>query len=133
MAETLDGTGYKRLVILAWDYDYNYSTELENRLKAAKPPIQTEIVSRSIPPDIYDYLKKAKEEGELEPLREKIKFYEKPYLKISEPEVKPLGNGKAQVTVGLERYVIFDFPVKEKERKKLLELVKDNFAVLIDY
>ena len=133
MAETLDGTGYKRLVILAWDYDYNYTTELENRLKAAKPPIQTEIVSRSIPPDIYDYLKKAKDDEELEPLREKIRFYEKPYLKLSEPEVKPLGNGKAQVTVGLERYVVFDFPVKEKERKKLLELVKDNFAVLIDY
>ena len=133
MAETHDGTGYKRLVILAWDYDYNYSTELENRLKAAKPPIQTEIVSRSIPPDIYDYLKKAKDEEELEPLREKIKFYEKSYLKLSEPEVKPLGNGKAQVTVGLERYVVFDLPVKEKERPKLLELAKDNFAVLIDY
>ncbi|MCL0090605.1 hypothetical protein M1O13_01195, partial [Dehalococcoidia bacterium] len=41
-AERLDGTGYKRLVILAWDYDYNYSTELENRLKAAKQPPQDE-------------------------------------------------------------------------------------------
>jgi len=132
-AETLDGTGYQRVVILAWDYDYNYSTELENRLKAAKPPIKTEIVNRSIPPDIYDYLKKAKDEGEIEPLREKIRFHEKPYLKLSQPTVKPLSNGKAQVTIGIDRYVIFDFPVKEKEREKLLALVKDNFAVLIDY
>lgn len=132
-AEALDGTGYKRLVILAWDYDYNYSTELENRLKAAKTPIKTKIVNRSIPPDIYDYLKKAKDEGEIEPLREKIQFHEKPYLKLSQPTIKSLDNGKVKVTIGLERYVLFDLPVKEKERQKLLELMKDNFAVLIDY
>ncbi|MCL0082734.1 site-specific DNA-methyltransferase [Dehalococcoidia bacterium] len=132
-AERLDGTGYKRLVILAWDYDYNYSTELENRLKAAKQPIKTKIESRTIPPDIYDYLKKAKDEDEIEPLRGKIQFYEKPYLRLTKPEVKPAAEGKAEVTIGIDRYVVFDLPVAQKEREKLQELIKDNFAVLIDY
>lgn len=132
-AEKLDGTGYKRLVILAWDYDYNYSSELENRLKAAKQPVKTKIESRTIPPDIYDYLKKAKHEEDIEPLPGKIKFYEKPYLRLTKPQVKPEGNGRAGITIGIERYVIFDLPVAEKEREKLQALIKDNFAILIDY
>jgi len=132
-AEKLDGTGYKRLVILAWDYDYNYSSELENRLKAAKQPLKTKIESRTIPPDIYDYLKKAKDEEDIEPLRGKIKFYEKPYLRLTKPQIKPGVEGKAEVTIGVERYVVFDLPVAEKEREKLQALIKDNFAVLIDY
>lgn len=132
-AEKLDGTGYKRLVILAWDYDYNYSSELENRLRAAKQPIKTKIESRTIPPDIYDYLKKAKDEEDIEPLREKVKFYEKPYLRLTKPQVKLGAEGKAEVTIGIERYVVFDLPVAEKERDKLQALTKDNFAALIDY
>ena len=132
-AEKLDGTGYKRLVILAWDYDYNYSSELENRLKAAKQPIKTKIESRTIPPDIYDYLKKARDADDIEPLRGKIQFYEKPYLRLTKPQVTPATQGKAEVTIGIERYVVFDLPVAQKEREKLQELIKDNFAVLIDY
>jgi len=132
-AEKLDGTGYKRLVILAWDYDYNYSSELENRLKTAKQPITTKIESRTIPPNIYDYLKKAKDENDIEPLRGKIQFYEKPYLRLTEPQVKVATKGKAEVTIGIERYVVFDLPVAQKEREKLQALIKDNFAVLIDY
>jgi DNA modification methylase len=132
-AEKLDGTGYKRLVILAWDYDYNYSSELENRLKAAKQPVKIKIESRTIPPDIYEYLKKAKDEEDIEPLRGKIKFYEKPYLRLTKPQVKAAGEGKAEVTIGIERYVVFDLPVAEKEREKLQALIKDNFAILIDY
>ena len=132
-AEKLDGIGYKRLVILAWDYDYNYSSELENRLKAAKQPLKTKVESRIIPPDIYEYLKKAKDEEDIEPLRGKIKFYEKPYLRLTKPQVKAAGEGKAEVTIGIERYVVFGLPVAEKEREKLQALIKDNFAVLIDY
>lgn len=133
LAQTLDGAGYKRLVILAWDYDYNYSTELENRLKAAKSPIQTQIESRAIPPDIYDYLKKVKDEADIEPLRDKVQFHEKPYLRLSAPKMATASDGKVTVMIGLDKYVVFDFPVAESEREKLQALVKDNFAVLIDY
>lgn len=100
---------------------------------AAKTPIKTEIVNRTIPSDIYDYLKKVKDEDEIEPLHEKVQFHEKPYMRLAKPIVKSRGLGKARVTIGIDRYVVFDFPVPEKEREMLQALVKDNFAVLIDY
>jgi len=75
----------------------------------------------------------AKDEDDIEPLREKIQFYEKPYLRLTKPQVKPTAEGKAEVTIGIERYVVFDLPVAQKEREKLQALIKDNFAVLIDY
>ena len=132
-AQTLDGAGYKRLVILAWDYEYNYDELLQTRLKAAGKDIKTEIISRQIPPDIYEYLKKARNEEEIEKLAEKIKFFEKPYLKVKKPEVK--GN---IVSVGIDNYVLYDFPLgsgkkADESREELIHLVKDNFAILIDY
>lgn len=132
-AQTLDGAGYKRLVILAWDYEYNYDELLQTRLKAAGKDIKTEIISRQIPPDIYEYLKKARDEEEIEKLAEKVKFFEKPYLKVKKPEVK--GN---VVSVGIDNYVLYDFPLgsgkkADESREELIHLVKDNFAILIDY
>ncbi len=132
-AQMLDGMGYKRLVILAWDYEYNYDELLQTRVKAAGKDIKTEIVSRQIPPDIYEYLKQAKSEEDIERLSDKVKFLEKPYLKLKKPEVKD----KA-VTIGIEKYVLYDFPLgsgkkADEDREALLHLVKDNFAILIDY
>jgi len=149
-AQTLDGAGYKRLVILAWDYEYNYDELLQTRLKAAGKSarlptgqagrslgaggdIKTEIISRQIPPDIHEYLKKARNEEEIEKLAEKIKFFEKPYLKVKKPEVK-----ENIVSVGIDNYVLYDFPLgsgkkADESREELIHLVKDNFAILIDY
>ena len=132
-AETLDGAGYKRLVILAWDYEYNYDELLQTRIKAAGKDLKTEVVSRQIPPDIYEYLKQAKSEEDIERLSDKVKFLEKPYLRLRKAEVK--GN---LVTIGIEKYVLYDFPLgsgkkADEDREALLHLVKDNFAILIDY
>ena len=132
-AQMLDGAGYKRLVILAWDYEYNYDELLQTRVKAAGKDIKTEIVSRQIPPDIYEYLKQAKSEEDIERLSDKVKFLEKPYLRLKKPEIKG-----ASVTVGIEKYVLYDFPLgsgkrADEDREALLHLVKDNFAILIDY
>ncbi|OGZ99006.1 MAG: hypothetical protein A3C07_02350 [Candidatus Sungbacteria bacterium RIFCSPHIGHO2_02_FULL_47_11] len=132
-AQMLDGAGYKWLAILAWDYEYNYDELLQARLKATGKDLKTEVVSRQIPPDIYEYLKQAKSEEDIERLSEKVKFLEKPYLKLKKPEVK--GNS---VTIGIEKYVLYDFPLgsgkkADEDREALLHLVKDNFAVLIDY
>ena len=139
-AQTLDGAGYKRLVILAWDYEYNYDELLQTRLRPGyggrarkASDIKTEIVSRQIPPDIYEYLKQAKSEEDIERLSDKVKFLEKPYLKLKKPEVK--GNS---VTIGIEKYVLYDFPLgsgkkADEDREALLHLVKDNFAILIGY
>ena len=139
-AATLDGAGYKRLVILAGDYEYNYDELLQTRLRPGyggrarkASDIKTEIISRQIPPDIYEYLKQAKSEEDIERLSDKVKFLEKPYLRLRKAEVK--GNS---VTIGIEKYVLYGFPLgsgkkADEDREALLHLVKDNFAILIDY
>jgi len=138
-ARKLDGRGYKRLVILGWDYEYNYHRALEARLKASRDKLKVEIESRDIPPDIYDYLKKANTEDDIESLADKVKFYERPYLRLSQPEIKDLGDGKVQMKIGIKRYVLMDIPVSHTSKKgqesynALMKLAKDNFAVLIDY
>ena len=138
-AQKLDGRGYKRLIILGWDYEYNYHQALESRKSALKDKIKVEIISRDIPPDIYDYLKKAKTEEDIEALSEKVKFYERPYLKMDAPKIKDLKDGKAEITLSVKRYVLMDIPISQSSKKgqedytALMKIAKDNFAVLIDY
>jgi hypothetical protein len=121
-------------VILAWDYDYNFDSELDARKKAAKKWPATDVQRRTIPPDVYDYLRKAKTEADIERLADKIKFHEKPYLKLAKPGVgKKDSEGSREVTLSIARYVLLDLPVPDKEREKLREAIKDNFAILIDY
>jgi adenine-specific DNA-methyltransferase len=139
MAQNLDGVGYNCLVILGWDYEYNYSESLESRLKALKDKIKIEIKSRDIPPDIYDYLKKAKSEEDIEPLINKINFYERPYLKLSKPGINKKSDDKIEVKISIDKYVLMDIPVSQSTDKgrddysALMKLTKDNFAALIDY
>jgi adenine-specific DNA-methyltransferase len=132
-AEILDGTGYKKLVVLAWDYDYNFSTELENRKKVLKTSSKVNVQPLTIPPEIYNYLKQAKDEEALDGLREKIIFHEKPYLKISKPELTNIGNGKVNISLKIDRYVLMNFPIPQKQEVELRKAIKDNFAALIDY
>src|SRR5205814_1859324 len=82
-AEGLDGTGYRRLVVLGWDYEYNFDADLEARRQSAgKRWPAVDVQKRVIPPDVYDYLKKAKDEAEVEKLAAKVQFHEKPYLRL---------------------------------------------------
>lgn len=132
-AQIIDGTGYKKLTILAWDYDYNFSTELESRLKNKKQKIATQINPLTIPPEIYNYLKKAKKEDDLDGLKNKIVFHEKPYLRVSKPEIVDAGNNKVVITLGIDRYVLMSYPIPKKQQTELRKAIKDNFAALIDY
>jgi len=130
-ADHLDGRGFKRLVILGWDYEYNYNQMLDTRKRADKWNVQ--VVSKNIPPEVYEYLKKVKSEEEIEPLKEKIFFHEKPYLKVLKPMIED-SSDKAKVTIGIDKYVLFDIPIeKEKERLKVRAIARDNFAALLDY
>lgn len=131
--QILDGSGFKTLVVLAWDYDYNYTTEYESRKKLLKSPLSVDIKALTIPPEIYNYLKKAKNEAELDGLRDKITFQEKPYLKVSKPDIRDAGNGKVIISLGIDRYVLMSFPIPEKQQADLRKAIKDNFAALIDY
>ena len=129
-AMVLDGTGYKNLVILAWDYDYNFTGEFESLKKRSN--IKTEVQTLTIPPEIYNYLKKAKNEDELEDLKDKLIFHEKPYLKVSHT-LTDMGTNQV-INLSLDRYVLMAFPVKdEKQQAELRKIIKDNFAALIDY
>ena len=138
-AQKLDGRGYKHLVILGWDYEYNYKESLDSRLKSAKSKIKVEIIGKDIPPDIYDYLKKAKTEEDIEALSNKIKFYERPYLKLAKTKIEELDGGKIKIIVGINKYVLMDVPVSQEGKQgkndyeALMKLAKNNFQVLIDY
>ena len=133
LAEHLDGRGYEQLVILGWDYEYNYDEILHERERASNREWHTKIASKTIPPEVYEYLKKAKTVDDLDALNGKIRFYDKPYLRLLKPEII-LTEGEYQVTVGIERYVVFDYPIEdEQQEKEVRELVKDKPLSLIDY
>jgi len=138
-AQKLDGRGYKRVVILGWDYEYNYYQALETRLNALKDKLKVKVESRDIPPDIYDYLKKAKSEEDIESLTEKVYFYERPYLRLDKAKIKEIHKNKIEISLAIKRYVLHDIPISRSSAKgqtdheALMKIAKDNFAVLIDY
>ena len=89
-----------------------------------------------IPTEIYAYLKKvdASNEEQINSLRNKIHFYDKPYLKLKEPEIIKDSGGEAIVRIEIDRYNILDFLMKNQiEETKLLQACKNNFSILIDY
>jgi adenine-specific DNA-methyltransferase len=134
LAENLDGKGYRQLVILGWDYDYNYDETLNERERISKRTWHTKVISKTIPPEVYDYLKKVKTNEEIDSLDGKIQFYEKPYLKLLQPGIEEQGHGKYNVTVGIDRYVVFDYPIEnEKHESDIQELIKVKPLSLIDY
>lgn len=134
LAEKLDGRGYPQLVVLGWDYEYNYDEILHERERASKRVWGTKIVNKTIPPEVYDYLKKAKTMEEIDSLQGAIQFHVKPYLKLLKPIIQSQKDGKKSVTVGIDKYVIFDYPVEnQKHENEIQELVKEKPFSLIDY
>jgi DNA modification methylase len=133
LAEHLDGRGYQRLVILGWDYEYSYDELLRDRERTSKRKWHTQIVSKTIPPEVYEYLKKIKTADEVDSMSGRIQFYEKPYLRLLKPEIKQ-NNGKYEVTVGIDKYVVFDLPVeKDEQKKEIQEILREKPLALIDY
>ncbi len=127
-ALALDGRGYRNLVILAWDYDYNYDEDL----RKLSSNINAKIDSKIIPSDVYRYLRSTKV-GDPS-LADRITFYQKPYLKVSEPEVADVSGDDAIVKISIEQYVVMDNPIRDEEKKKEADdLLKQNYAYLIDF
>ena len=127
-ALALDGRGYRNLVILAWDYDYNYDEDL----RKLSSNVNAKIDSKIIPSDVYKYLRSTKV-GDPS-LADKITFYQKPYLKVSEPEVIDQRGDEAVVKISIEQYVVMDNPIRDEEKKKEAEeLLRQNYAYLIDF
>jgi adenine-specific DNA-methyltransferase len=133
LAEKLDGKGYQQLVILGWDYEYSYDEIFRERERVSKRTWHARVVSKTIPPEINEYLRKVKTTDEIDSLNGKIQFYEKPYLKLLKPEIQSI-QGKYKITVGIDRYVVFDYPIEnEVHEKEIQELVKEKPLSIIDY
>jgi hypothetical protein len=127
-ALALDGRGYRNLVILAWDYDYNYDEDL----RKLSSNVYAKIESKIIPSDVYKYLRSTKV-GDLS-LADRITFYQKPYVKVSEPELVDQFGDEAVIKISIDQYVVMDNPIRDEEkRKEAEELLKQNYAYLIDF
>ncbi len=133
LAETLDGTGYRRLVILGWDYEYNYEELLATIIRPILRRTKVEISNRTIPPEVYDYLRTHSSADDIDSLAGKVVFHDKPFLKLLKPRIER-SKGQAKVDIGIERYIVYDLPIEdEKQRDEVQEVVKKNFAALLDY
>ena len=132
VARSLDGEGYDKLILLAWDYEYNYDQNLEERRRG----FGVDVDPRLIPASIYEYLRKSKNEDDLqEKFAAKIQFGSKPYLKLGPVDSKPFNDEEHKVSVAIERYVLAEIPVdNEKDRAELQAIsMGDKFPILIDY
>jgi adenine-specific DNA-methyltransferase len=133
MAEELDGSGFDRLVILGWDYEYNYDEILEDRKKNTRKKWVREVVSKNIPPEVYDYLRQVKSTIEFDSLDGRIRFHDKPLLRLLKPSIKREGDGH-MVELGIDKYILFDYPIEDsKQMTDLLQLVKEEPLAIVDY
>ncbi len=130
-AKTADGKGYKRMVILAWDYEYNFDEDFNKLAKNARKEI-ADVEFKIIPSDVYKFLRSTKV-GDQE-LANKITFYQKPYMRLSEPQIGTRTEDEIRVKIKIEQYVVMDIPIKdESKRPEIEKMLHKNFANLIDY
>src|SRR3989338_7887976 len=130
-AKIADGKGYKRLIVLAWDYEYNFDEDFNKLAKNARKDL-ADAEFKIIPSDVYKYLRSTKV-GDQE-LANKITFYQKPYMRLSEPQIGSRSGDEIRVKIKIEQYVVMDIPVKdESKRPEIEKLLHKNFANLIDY
>ena len=133
MTKTADGKGYRRLIILAWDYDYDFDDTFSKLAKIWKDKSQlSDVEFKIIPSDVYKYLRSTKV-GDPE-LANKIIFFQKPYIRLSEPQIIERTEEGIRVKIIIEQYVFMDIPVKdETKRPEIEQIIHKNFAYLIDY
>jgi DNA modification methylase len=131
MARAADGKGYRNLVILAWDYDYDFDDAYKKVSKGRDKEL-SDVEFKIIPSDVYKYLRSTKL-GDPE-LAKKITFYQKPYIRIGEPEIASRNGKTTSVKIKIEQYVVMDLPLKdESKRPEIEKCLAKNFAYLIDY
>jgi adenine-specific DNA-methyltransferase len=115
LLKTLDGGGYSKLVALGWDFELNFDASLQRLLGTDTSKVEPRI----IPTDVIEHLKKipegaGPEDREVERLREKVAFFEKPWL--GQPSIQALGwveqgdERLLRVQVRLTRYLLRSVP-----------------------
>lgn len=147
LLKTLDGGGYSKLVALGWDFELAF----DNRLQQLLGSDIAKVESRIIPTDVIEHLKKIPEgagpgDREVERLREKVAFFEKPWL--GQPSIQALGwveqgsERLLRVQVRLTRYLLrsvpaglkgFEKKTDQENRQWLLQAGGPDGLSLIDF
>jgi adenine-specific DNA-methyltransferase len=135
LLNTLDGGGYSKLVALGWDFELNFDASLQHLLGANASKVE----ARIIPTDVIEHLKRipdgaGPDDREVERLRAKVSFFEKPWL--GEPVLHSLGwvehgSGRLlRVKVSLTRYLLRNVPAGLKGTEKLSDAEKRSWLLL---
>lgn len=118
---------------MGWDYEYNYEELLAPIMAPILRRTRIELLKRTIPPEVYEYLKTHSSSDDIDDLAGKVVFHEKPFLKLSKPKIER-SKGQGTVNVGIERYIVYDLPLEnEKQKDDVQRIVTKNFAALLDY
>ncbi len=132
LLSSLDGGGYAKLVALGWDFELNFDAGLQKLLGADVSKVECRIV----PTDVIEFLKKIPEgagpdDAEVERLRDKVAFFEKPWLEA--PSLEALGwmaqDGERRLRVALKlgRYLLRSVPSGLKDFAKMSEAERQDW------
>ncbi len=129
LLNSLDGGGYARLVALGWDFELNFDAGLQRLLGGDTGKVEARIV----PTDVIEFLKKIPEgagpdDAAVERLRDKVAFFEKPWLEppafTVQGWVEQDGQRQLKVTLKLGRYLLRSVPSGLKDFAKMSEAEK---------
>jgi len=116
-------------VALGWDFELNFDAGLQRLLGADI----TKVEARIVPTDVIEFLKKIPEGAgpdnvEVERLRDKVAFFEKPWLEAPTFTVQGWleqdGQRQLKVTLKLGRYLLRSVPSGLKDFAKMSESEK---------
>lgn len=121
--QSLLGGGWKRCVVLAWNFSYDISQAIEEYKNTVEVLV--------IPPDLLDKLKKQEPKN----LYGKVRFSGLQYLTLHPIERKPL-DGNDVLTIRLKDYVQLspeNIPLDERDREAVRRVMNEDPLALIEY
>ncbi len=125
-AQSLMGGGWKKVVILGW----NFAFDISQALQTYKDSVEVLV----IPPDLLDKIKK---QGLGKLAREgAIRFSSLQYLTLRPTVLHPLNKQEDLLTINLGNYVLLspdNIPLDEKDKAKVQEVIEQDPLALIEY
>lgn len=131
---SLDGGGYTKLVTLGWDYELNFDAGLQRVLGKDVDKVEARIV----PTDVIEHLRRipdgaGPEDAAVERLREKVAFFEKPWLEAPVFEVmghvEVDGERRLKARLKLGRYLLRSVPAGLKGFEKMTDEQKRDWLM----
>lgn len=121
--QSLLGGGWKKCVVLAWNFSYDISTAMAEYEKTVEVLV--------IPPDLLDKLKKQEPKN----LYGKVRFSGLQYL-VLHPIEKQTLDGNDILTIRLKDYVQLspeNIPLDDKDREAVRKVMNEDPLALIEY